>query len=189
MSGIAGVRLARSGPLVWAACESGNVISGSLCLLRTPEGERSARVIVAPDQFVPPVPPAPGYAVVRALTDTEALEVEPASGLRERAEGAAGFRASPSPDGGLVTLTAAEPESGASTVPPELLETDAAVVVRDDRGRIPAPELPELLEEIRYGGEAWTVTRVSVFRGEVELTTRDGRTAVVPLDTLPRRQG
>lgn len=186
MSGVAGVRAGRSGPLVWAACEPEQVPPGSLCLLRTPEGERSARVVVAPWQLVSPVPATPGYAVLRALTDEEALQVEPASGYRGRAPG---FGVSPSPDGALLTLVPADPESPAPAIPPALLQEDTAVVVRDEHGRIPDPALPELLETIPYEGEAWTVTRISVFRAEVELTADDGRTTVVPLDALPRRKG
>ena len=195
---VAGVRLAPRDPVLWVECDEPALPPGGLCLLDTPRGRRSARVVVAPQLVLQPGPVLAGYRVAGALTDEGALAVEPAASLLRAATDAVrpgdGTVVRVAPDGAQVTLLAERPGELAGVAAQLLDRLRVPVLVRGPAGELESPELPDLLEEVPYGGAYATVEGISVYNGHVTLRTPDGGTVQLPLAayrdagdaTLPR---
>ncbi|MDP9383320.1 MAG: hypothetical protein M3Q29_24890 [Chloroflexota bacterium] len=185
---VAGIRLQPSGPLLWVECAVSELQPGSLSLLHTPGGDRSARVMVAPQHVLTMASPLSGHLLLHELSEDEALTVEPAAALRDRVEeylrALHGVRASVAPDGSRVTLLADTPELAGRVAGELSAALEVPVVVRNHSDRLPEPPLPELMQEITYGDKRVTVVRISVFRGTVTLRDASGETFDVPLSEL-----
>lgn len=182
---VAGVRLDPAAPVLWVESAVLELPPGCLCLLHTPEGRRSARLVVAPDQLLRAHPAVPGYTLLGELIPEEALEVEPASSLlatvEEALRGVESVSVSVAPDGSRISLLTGEPERLEGRIEELRSAVGVPVVVRDEAGRLRDPALPDLLQELTYGGETATVTGISVFRGTVTLQWPDGGTDEIPL--------
>ncbi len=180
---VAGVRTEVGSPLLWVRCEPSELTTGCLGMVRTPYGERSARVVVAPQLVLHPGPVAQDYVLLGSLSNEEAFLVDPAASLRERAVAIAGSEVElrVSPDGSRITLVGPAP-GRLEELARELRESlRVVVVVRDETGEVPAPPLPRLLEIIEYEGQPATVTRLSVFSQTVTLRAADGKEVTLSL--------
>jgi len=178
---VAGVRLAPYSPVLWVSAGDADLVVGTLCLLRTPEGDRSARVVVEPQQLLSEVAPLPGFLAISTLTHEEALGKAPITTLQPRLDQVAHPPCRIDADGSRVTLCAS---LDASTVPNAGELTRALripVVVRDAAGRLPERELPQLGQRVTYEDVAATVKEISVFRREIVLSTDTGELITVPL--------
>ncbi len=175
-------------PLLWIHCEPSELPPGCLAMVRTPHGERSARVVAAPQLVLHPGPLAQDYVLLGPLSEEEALLVDPAASLRERAAAIAGSEVQlrVAPDGSRMILIgpASSPLEDLARQLRESLRV--VVVIRDETGEVPAPPLPQLLENIEYEGEPATVTRLSVFSQTVTLRTADGEEVTLSLPEVLR---
>ena len=178
---VVGVRLSPSSPVLWVDVGDGELVSGSLCLLSTPEGDRSAYVVVGSGQIVSELAPLPGYQVLASLTDDEARAHEPARTILQNLGSVTQTNCCVQPDGSRVTLLAKDDEAVAGQVGDLAQTLRIPVVFRDRTGRIPEVELPQLLERVTYQGTEATIEEISVFRGEIVLRTDSGTTITVPL--------
>lgn len=189
-SPVAGVSLTPGGPLIWALSDQRELPPGCLCLLTTPEGERSARLVVPPQLLRKPVEYQQGYILQRGLTEAEALVYEPAASLTQQLARKLGnwpgVRAHVTPDGSNVTLLAERPPAVTGLATAIMVRFQVPVVVRDQSGELPGRVLPGLLDEIAFGGESVTVQRISVFRGEITLRRAGGNELTVPLESVSR---
>lgn len=184
MPAVVGVRLSPSSPVLWVDAGDVDFISGSLCSLRTPEGDRSARVVVGSAQLSSELVPLPGYLVLSLLTEDEARELAPARTILQQLCSVAQIACRVHPDGSRVTLLATDDEAIAGLAADFARTLRIPVVVRDQWERIPEVELPQLLQRVTYQGTEATVEEVSVFRGEIVLRTDSGTAITVPLANL-----
>ncbi len=170
-------------PLLWVHCEPSELPPGCLAMVRTPHGERSARVVVAPQLVLHPGPVAQDYVLLGPLSDEEGLLVDPAASLRERAVAIAGsdVKLRVSPDGSRIILIGLTP-GPLEELARQLRESlRVVVVIRDEIGGVSTPPLPRLLETIEYEGEPATVVRLSVFSQTVTLRAADGKEVTLSL--------
>ena len=178
---VIGVRLSPSSPVLWVAAENVELESGSLCLLSTPEGDRSARVVVGSGQIVSELAPLLGYQVLASLTDDEARAHEPARTILQHLASVTQTNCCVQPDGSRVTFLARDDQAIAGQLADLAPMIRIPVVFRDRTGRNPEVELPQLLERVTYQGTEATVEEISVFRGEIMLRIDSGTTITVPL--------
>ncbi len=181
MPAVVGVRLSPSSPVLWIDAGDAEFVSGSLCLLRTPEGDRSARVVVGSAQLASELVPLPGYKVLSLLTEEEARELAPARTILQQLDSVAQTDCRVHPDGSRLALLAKDDEAVAGLAVDLARTLRIPVVVRDQSERIPEVELPQLLQRVTYQGTEATVEEISVFRGEVVLRANSGAAITVPL--------
>jgi hypothetical protein len=167
--------------VLWVDAGDVELVSGSLCLLSTPEGDRSAYVVVGSGQIVSELAPLPGYQVLASLTDDEARAHEPARTILQHLGSVTQTNCCVQPNGSRVTMLAKDDQAVAGQVADLAQTLKIPVVFRDRTGRIPEVELPQLLEPVTYQGTEATVEEISVFRGEIVLRTDSGTAITVPL--------
>lgn len=185
---VAGIRFGPSGRVLWCVSRTRDLAPGALCAVLDPGGsERTARVAVAPERILRVPEPAPGWTVLRAVTDDEAAALEPAASLAGRVGDltleAMDLAVAAAPDGSHLALLAPEPAFAAAAHLAAELATPLRlpVVARAPDGRLPDPALPDLGATITHAGDALTVVGISVFRGDVTLERADGERVIMPL--------
>ncbi len=181
MPAVVCVRLSPTSPVLWVDARDAEFVSGSLCLLRTPEGDRSARVVVGSAQLASELVPLPDYQVLSLLTEDEARERAPARTILQQLGSASQIDCDVHPDGSRVTLLAKDDEAVAGLAANLARTLRIPVVVRDRTGRIPDIQLPQLMQRATYRDTQATVEQISVFRGEIVLRTKSGAAITVPL--------
>jgi hypothetical protein len=174
--------------LLWVGCEPGDWQPGALILISSPEGERSARLVVTPAQALRPGPALAGYRALRALTPAQALLVPPAASLgraaADRLAHIPDVAVCVAPDGSSLTLMARDPERLSPSLPELVDALGVPVVLRDPGGELPAPYLPPLLGRITHEGRPVIVEGLSVFHAKATLRPPGGEPYEVPLDSL-----
>lgn len=179
MLSVIGVRLSPSSPVLWVDAGDTELVSGSLCVLSTPEGDRSARVVVGSGQIVSELVPLPGFQILSSLTETEARELAPARTTLQQLGPVAQTDCRVHPDGSRVTLLARDDEAVAGLAVDLARTLRIPVVVRDQSERVPEGELPQLLQRVTYQDTEATVEEISVFRGEIVLRANSGAAITV----------
>ncbi|MDP9352158.1 MAG: hypothetical protein M3P51_11525 [Chloroflexota bacterium] len=182
---VAGVRLRSSGPVLWVESAEPNLQPGALCLLQTPTGERTARCTVAPRQLAGEVTPLAGHSILRTLTPDEAQNHEPARSLRVRIEqllGGSRREVRVEPDGSRAVLLSPETKKLTEQARRLTAELGLPVTARTPGGRVPDPDLPSLLANVRYKEQSAVVEQISVFRGEIALRSEHGLQTVTLQD-------
>lgn len=189
---IAGVRLGPGTQMIWVESALSQLPPDHVCLLRTPEGERTATVVVAPQLLFGEAPVTPGFRLLRSLTGEEALSYEPAASIREAVARELGglnhVRARVAPDGSRVTLLTDRAHALEEAAGRLMERLGIVVVLRNAAGMLPDPPLPELLAEVEWEGASFIVERISVFHGQLTLRKEDGETTTIPLADWQRAQ-
>lgn len=172
--------------LSWVACPTPGPQAGTLVLLLTPDGERVARLVVAPEQLLSKVVPLAGYAVVRELTEDEAILSEPAARLKVVADEGVDSRTTVRvrPDGSGVALLDVNNSRLTSAVAQLQELVGVPISGRAVDGEALQPKLPDLLSELEYLGVRYVVEKLSVFHGTITLRREGDELIALPLASV-----